>query len=111
MNGREQYKLNELLLYAVEGDLTGEQAEELNRLILHETDSVRYYFEFINLYSELSPYGRIGYIGEGYNSDIHKFDLLLNRWLRRKTPLRVLKFQRLDLNQKASAYKKSAIPR
>lgn len=78
MNGKEkQYQFNELLLHAIEGDLTPQQCELLNQTIIDEPDAVRHYLEFINLYSELSPYGRIGYISHRSSSDIQKYDLLL----------------------------------
>lgn len=73
-----QYALNELLLHAIEGDLSEEQIQELNHLIVTYPDTAGSYLEFINLYSELSPYGDAGLIDVSKcDSETQKYDLLL----------------------------------
>jgi hypothetical protein len=60
----KQFKLNELLLHALESDMEQTQIDELNALIVNDPDSVKDYLEFIDLYSALSPYGDVGRITE-----------------------------------------------
>jgi hypothetical protein len=74
-----QMKLNDLLLHAVEGDMTPAQIELLNDLIIRRPELAKQYLEFMNLYCELSPFGDIGYVRlAGGDSETQKYDRLLN---------------------------------
>lgn len=74
----KQCRLYGLLLHAIEGDLSDKQIQELNDLIVSDPDTAKHYLEFMNLYSELSPYGDIGYINlSTCGSEAQKYDLFL----------------------------------
>lgn len=74
----KQYRLNELLLHAIEGHMTDQQVEELNGLIVNDSDMAKCYLEFMSLYSELSPFGDFGYAQlSECDSDVRKYDLFL----------------------------------
>lgn len=55
-----QTQFNELLLRALEGDMTAEQAAMLNRLLVEDAEARGQYLDFMRLYGELSPYGDAG---------------------------------------------------
>lgn len=55
-----QSQFNELLLHALEGDITDEQKAVLNRLLVEDAEAVGQYLDFMRLYGELSPYGDAG---------------------------------------------------
>jgi len=55
-----QIQFNELLLRALEGDITAEQAAMLNRLLVEDVETRGQYLDFMRLYGELSPYGEAG---------------------------------------------------
>ncbi|MEN6309244.1 MAG: FecR domain-containing protein [Anaerohalosphaeraceae bacterium] len=55
-----QSQFNELLLHALEGDMTEEQKAMLNRLLIEDSEAVGQYLDFMRLYGELSPYGDAG---------------------------------------------------
>lgn len=102
---REHYHFNELLLCAIEGDLPQDQVEEFNRLILNDPENVRHYLELVNLYSELSPYGRIGYINSPSQSDPHQYDLLLKSLASQENTSPGIEIQKTDPAQTAPAEK------
>ncbi len=53
-------QFNELLLRALEGDITEQQAARLNRLLVEDAEAREQYLDFMRLYGELSPYGDAG---------------------------------------------------
>lgn len=77
----KQIEFNELLLLAIEGGISQDQAESLNRHILERPDAAGDYLDFIRLYGELSPYGDAGRIrpaAEEENAQAGQFDQLLH---------------------------------
>ncbi|MHC4131015.1 MAG: LamG-like jellyroll fold domain-containing protein [Planctomycetota bacterium] len=57
-NNRDIFKLNELILMALDGVITKEELEHLNKLLGEHDSAVKNYIEFMDIYTEMGSYGR-----------------------------------------------------
>ncbi len=81
MDRDEKTRFEELVLVALEGELSERQRQRLNQRLIEDPDAVGRYLELIRLYAELSPYGdagRICTLSETSDSSATEYDRLLH---------------------------------
>ena len=58
-NHRDLFYLNKLILMALDDHITSEQLDHLNKILTEDRSAVIYYIEFMDIYTEMSCYGRV----------------------------------------------------